>query len=63
MVSPGPVEFEGGNWEMIKGTQPKFYDWAIKQIPNGRMGSAEEIARRRREYAAVREEARRVREG
>ena len=44
-VSPGPIYFEGGAWEMIKGSQPKFYDWAIKQIPAGRMGSAEEIAR------------------
>jgi 3-oxoacyl-[acyl-carrier protein] reductase len=44
-VSPGPIYFEGGAWEMIKGTMPKMYDWAIKQIPGGRMGSAEEIAR------------------
>jgi NAD(P)-dependent dehydrogenase (short-subunit alcohol dehydrogenase family) len=44
-VSPGPIYFEGGAWEMIKGTQAKFYDWALKQIPSGRMGSVEEIAR------------------
>lgn len=44
-VSPGPIYFEGGAWEMIKGTQPKFYEWALKQIPCGRMGSVEEIAR------------------
>lgn len=44
-VSPGPIYFEGGAWEMIKGSQPKFYDWAIKQIPVGRMGTADEIAR------------------
>ena len=44
-VSPGPIYFEGGAWEMIKGTQPKLYDWAIKQIPCGRMGTVEEIAR------------------
>ncbi|MDE2348488.1 MAG: SDR family oxidoreductase [Gammaproteobacteria bacterium] len=44
-VSPGPIYFEGGAWEMIKGTQPKFYEWAVKQIPCGRMGSVEEIAR------------------
>ena len=25
VVSPGPVEFEGGNWDMIKGTMEKFY--------------------------------------
>jgi 3-oxoacyl-[acyl-carrier protein] reductase len=44
-VSPGPIYFEGGAWEMIKGSQPKFYDWAIRQLPNGRMGTPEEIAR------------------
>jgi 3-oxoacyl-[acyl-carrier protein] reductase len=44
-VSPGPIYFEGGAWEMIKGTQAKFYDWAIKQIPKGEMGTVEEIAR------------------
>jgi NAD(P)-dependent dehydrogenase (short-subunit alcohol dehydrogenase family) len=44
-VSPGPIYFEGGAWEMIKGTQAKFYEWALKQIPNGRMGTVEEIAR------------------
>jgi 3-oxoacyl-[acyl-carrier protein] reductase len=44
-VSPGPIYFEGGAWEMIKGTQAKFYDWAMKQFPNGRMGTVEEIAR------------------
>jgi NAD(P)-dependent dehydrogenase (short-subunit alcohol dehydrogenase family) len=44
-VSPGPIYFEGGAWEMIKGTQAKFYDWAIEQIPGGKMGTVEEIAR------------------
>jgi 3-oxoacyl-[acyl-carrier protein] reductase len=44
-VSPGPIYFEGGAWEMIKGTQAKFYDWALKQIPCGRMGTVDEIAR------------------
>lgn len=44
-VSPGPIFFEGGAWEMIQGSQPKFYDWAIKQIPGGKMGTVEEISR------------------
>jgi 3-oxoacyl-[acyl-carrier protein] reductase len=44
-VSPGPIYFEGGAWEMIKGTQAKLYDWAMKQIPCGRMGAVDEIAR------------------
>ena len=44
-VSPGPIYFEGGAWEMIKGTNPKFYDATVRAIPNGRMGTPEEVAR------------------
>jgi NAD(P)-dependent dehydrogenase (short-subunit alcohol dehydrogenase family) len=44
-VSPGPVYFEGGAWEMIKGTNQKFYDATLKAIPSGRMGTPEEVAR------------------
>ena len=45
VVSPGPVEFEGGNWEMIKGTMEKFYQSQLRQQPAGRLGTPEEIAR------------------
>ena len=31
VVSPGPVEFGGGNWEMIKGTMEKFYNAQLRQ--------------------------------
>lgn len=44
-VSPGPIYFEGGAWELIKGTMPKLYDYALRQIPAGRMGTPEEVAR------------------
>jgi NAD(P)-dependent dehydrogenase (short-subunit alcohol dehydrogenase family) len=44
-VSPGPIYFDGGAWELVKGTMPKLYDWAIRQIPTGRMGNPEEVAR------------------
>ena len=44
-VCPGPVYFDGGNWELIKGTMPKLFDHALRQIPSGRMGAPEEIAR------------------
>lgn len=44
-VSPGPIYFEGGAWEMIKGTMPKFYDSTLRKIPAGRMGAPEEVAR------------------
>lgn len=45
VVSPGPVEFEGGNWDMIKGTMEKFYNSQVRQQPAGRLGTPEEIAR------------------
>lgn len=44
-ISPGPIYFEGGAWELIKGTMPKLYDHALRQIPSGRMGTPEEVAR------------------
>lgn len=45
VVSPGPVEFEGGNWDMIKGTMEKFYQSQLRQHPQGRLGTPDEIAR------------------
>jgi 3-oxoacyl-[acyl-carrier protein] reductase len=45
MVSPGPIYFEGGAWEVIRHTLPKLYDKAIGAIPGGRMGTPEEVAR------------------
>jgi len=44
-VSPGPIYFEGGAWEMIKGTNQKFYDSTLRSIPSGRMGTPDEVAR------------------
>ena len=43
-VSPGPIYFEGGAWEMIKGTMPKFYESTVRKIPGGEMGTPEEVA-------------------
>lgn len=45
VVSPGPIEFEGGNWEMIKGAMEKFYTSQLRQQPTGRFGLPEEVAR------------------
>jgi NAD(P)-dependent dehydrogenase (short-subunit alcohol dehydrogenase family) len=44
-VSPGPIYFEGGNWEMIKQAMPAMYDGAVAQCAIGRMGTPEEVAR------------------
>ncbi len=44
-VSPGPIFFEGGNWEMIKNVVPPVYENALKQCAIGRMGEPEEVAR------------------
>jgi NAD(P)-dependent dehydrogenase (short-subunit alcohol dehydrogenase family) len=44
-ISPGPVYFSGGAWEMIEGTMPDFYKATVRQIPSKRMGSPEEVAR------------------
>ncbi len=44
-VSPGPIEFPGGAWDMIRDTVPKFYEATIRDQPTGRMGKPEEVAR------------------
>jgi 3-oxoacyl-[acyl-carrier protein] reductase len=45
VVSPGPIFFEGGNWEMIQQAMPKIYEAAHGQCAIGRMGAPEEVAR------------------
>jgi NAD(P)-dependent dehydrogenase (short-subunit alcohol dehydrogenase family) len=45
VVSPGPIFFEGGNWEMIQQAMPKIYEAALGQCAIGRMGAPEEVAR------------------
>ncbi|WP_380876615.1 3-ketoacyl-ACP reductase [Sphingomonas sp. DBB INV C78] len=44
-ISPGPIEMEGRAWDQIKGAMPDFYKGILAQIPTGRMGSGEEVAR------------------
>ncbi len=43
-VSPGPVFIKGGSWDMIKTHLPALYDSTLAQIPQGHLGSAEEVA-------------------
>ena len=45
IVSPGPIYFEGGNWEMIKQAAPKIYEATLGQCAIGRMGTPDEVAR------------------
>jgi 3-oxoacyl-[acyl-carrier protein] reductase len=43
-VSPGPIFIEGGAWDFIKNNMAEVYEGTLAQCPQGRMGSAEEIA-------------------
>ena len=44
-VSPGPIYFEGGSWQMIQQAMPAVYQGALAQCAIGRMGTPEEVAR------------------
>ncbi|MGH7288786.1 MAG: SDR family NAD(P)-dependent oxidoreductase, partial [Myxococcota bacterium] len=44
-VSPGPIYFEGGNWQMIQQAMKPIYERALAQCALGRMGTPEEVAR------------------
>lgn len=45
MVSPGPVSYAGGNWDGVKAMMPELYSGIVSQIPAGRMGTPEEVAK------------------
>ncbi|PSK98109.1 3-oxoacyl-[acyl-carrier protein] reductase [Murinocardiopsis flavida] len=44
-VSPGPIEFAGGGWAKRREQEPEFYAAVRDQIPMGRLGGPEEVAR------------------
>ena len=44
-VTPGPISFPGGNWEAIKSAMPDLYNGTLSQIPLGRLGTPEDVAR------------------
>jgi len=44
-VSPGPIEFPGGDWDRLRERRPEFYEGIKARIPLGRLGHAEEVAR------------------
>ncbi|MDT8399369.1 MAG: SDR family NAD(P)-dependent oxidoreductase [Pseudomonadales bacterium] len=43
-VSPGPIYFEGGAWDMIKQHAPQVYQEALDECVIGRLGTPEDIA-------------------
>jgi len=43
-VSPGPVYFEGGSWQMIEKNMPDMFKEALKGCATGRMSTAEDVA-------------------
>lgn len=45
VVSPGPIEFPGGTWEMLKDTMPKWYQKTARDHLTGRLGTPEEVAK------------------
>lgn len=44
-VSPGPIEFPGGNWANIKEGNRDFYDATVAQMPLGRFGTPQDVAK------------------
>jgi NAD(P)-dependent dehydrogenase (short-subunit alcohol dehydrogenase family) len=44
-LSPGAIYYPDGNWEAIKAGAPGLYDATLAQMPMGRFGEAEEVAR------------------
>lgn len=44
-VSPGPIFIDGGSWDFIKNNMADVYNGTLSQIPMGRMGNAEEVAK------------------
>ncbi len=43
-VSPGPIEFPGGDWEKIREHRPEVYTEVLDRIPVGRYGRPEDVA-------------------
>lgn len=44
-VSPGPILVDGGVWDTVRAQRLDYFDGVVAQIPSGRMGTAEEVAR------------------
>lgn len=44
-ISPGPIAFPTGNWEMIEGAMPELYGATKAQFALGRFGVPDDVAR------------------
>ncbi len=44
IVSPGPVYFDGGNWDTIKTHMEDFYKATVAKMPIKRLGEPQEVA-------------------
>ncbi len=44
-IAPGSIEFPGGSWEQRKTDAPELYARILANIPFGRLGTPEEVAR------------------
>jgi 3-oxoacyl-[acyl-carrier protein] reductase len=44
-ITPGPIEYPTGNWEAIKAAMPDLYNGTVAQMPMGRLGSPDEVAK------------------
>jgi 3-oxoacyl-[acyl-carrier protein] reductase len=44
-VSPGPIEFPGGDWDRVREGRPALYDMIKEKIALGRYGRPEEVAK------------------
>ena len=45
MISPGPIEYPGGNWLTIKENKPEFYNATESNMALGRFGTPEDVAK------------------
>ncbi len=43
-VSPGPIYFDGGVWAMLEDTMQKWFQKTVRDHPEGRLGTPEEVA-------------------
>lgn len=44
-ISPGPIYFKGGSWEMIENAMPEMFEQTKKGHPAGNLGTAEDVGR------------------